>query len=678
MKNILEKISRSSNIGSITIALIVGLGTGIGAVLFRYLISFVEFVGYTWIPSSIPILGEYVVILVPSIGGLIVGLLIYYFAHEAKGHGVPEVMEAVALRGGKIRPIVAVIKSLASAVSIGTGGSVGREGPIVQIGSAIGSTLGQKLHLSEDRIRILVACGAAGGIAATFNAPIAGVIFALEIIIGEFSVRHFSLVVISSVSASIIGQVAFGDVPAFLIPVEYGINSLWEFAFYPLLSILAAFLGVFFVRSLYWTEDIFEKWKSVPEWIQPMIGGVLLGCLALIYPRLTGVTWDRIPQIFNVGYGVIESALAGKLAITTAITLLLFKLLATSITLGSGGSGGVFAPSLFMGAMLGTIFELGIRSIIPGILAPPGAYALIGMAAVFTAAAHAPITAVIILFELTGDYRIILPLMLTVVITTVISQSLLKGNSIYTLKLTRRGVHLSRGKDIDILEGVMVNEVMSHDFSIISSKESLTNLSILINQTHSHGVVILDENGKLWGVITITDLENAISMNLNLDETKVSEIATKRTDLLITYPDETIGQALYRMGSRGLGRLPVVSRDDPAHILGLIRRQNIIRAYHLALTRRSEISHRVKQLELDQEDQFDIVHLIITEDSYFAGKKVKEIAKDMPKDSLLISVRKDGRAVIPHGDTVIAPNDYVTIIVNRDDIEKIHNYIKKS
>lgn len=675
MKNKFEKFYSTSNVGSILIALLVGLATGAGAVIFRYLIDFFEYVGYSWIPKAVPALGNLTAVIVPAVGGLIVGLLIYNFAQEAKGHGVPEVMEAVALRGGKIRPVVALIKSLASAISIGSGGSVGREGPIVQIGSSIGSTLGQKLHLSDEKIRILVACGAAGGIAATFNAPIAGVIFALEVILGEFSIRHFSLVVISSVASSVVGQAVFGNFPAFMIPVEYGINSLWEFAFYPVLSILAALLGVLFVRSLYWTEDLFGDWKAVPEWLKPMIGGILLGGLALLYPVLTGVGWEGMPQIFNVGYDVIEEALAGNLVLGVAFALLFLKLLATILTLGSGGSGGVFAPSLFMGAMLGTIFELGIRMIFPAIIAPPGAYALIGMAATFTAAAHAPITAVIILFELTGDYRIILPLMLTVVITTIISQQLLKGESIYTLKLSRRGVHLRRGRDVDILEGVLVKEVMSHDFNVISMNDNLSNLSELLNQTSSHGVVVLNEAGKLYGIVTVSDLRNAISSQRNLDTTLVKDVATEKADLLVTYPNETIGQALYRMGSRGLGRLPVLSREDPDQILGLIRRKNIIRAYHLALTRRSEITHKIKQLKHDMEDHLEVIHLLVNEESAIAGKKVSEIASLLPEDSLLVSIKKDGRGVIPHGSTLISPNDYLTIIVDRDDIENLKEII---
>jgi CIC family chloride channel protein len=406
-----------------------------------------------------------------------------------------------------------------------------------------------------------------------------------------------------------------------------------------------------------------------------MVGGFLLGVLALIYPKLTGVTWEGMPQIYNVGYGVIESALASKLALGTALVLLALKLIATSLTLGSGGSGGVFAPSLFMGAMLGTAFDLSIRAIFPNIPAPPGAYALVGMAATFAATAHAPITAVIILFELTGDYRIILPMMLTVVITTVLAQKLLKGESIYTLKLTRRGVRLQRGRDVDILQGVLVREVMSHEFNIISVEDSAAKFSEQINRTYSHGAAILDEEGKLWGVITISDLEKALASGVDLEKTKVREIATQRANLLVSYPDETIGQALNKMSPRGLGRLPVVSRNDPHQLLGLVRRQNIIRAYHLALARRTEISQQARQLELDTGDGLEVVNLVVAEDALIARKSVKELANEMPQDSLVISIKKNGRMTIPHGDTIIAPGDDISIILNREDVEDVYRLL---
>ncbi len=262
VSTLLNRIEVSEDTILVTTAIVVGIGGGLGSVVVRWLIEAVGWVGFTWIPEITAGLGKAYVILVPTIGGLIVGFLVFRFAREAKGHGVPEVMEAMALRGGRIRPIVAVIKALASAVTIGSGGSAGREGPMVQIGAGLGSTLGQALRLSDDRVRNLVACGAAAGIAATFNTPIAGVMFALEVILGEFSVSYFSTVVVSSVVASVIGRSIYGNVPAFPLMVEYGVNSVWEFAFYPILGLLAGLLGVAFVRLLYYTEDVFDAWQG--------------------------------------------------------------------------------------------------------------------------------------------------------------------------------------------------------------------------------------------------------------------------------------------------------------------------------------------------------------------------------------------------------------------------------
>ncbi|MBT7074260.1 MAG: CBS domain-containing protein [Anaerolineae bacterium] len=653
-------------------ALIVGIGTGLGAVAFRYLIQGVEWIGYDWFPAITAGWGKAYVLIIPAIGGLIVGPLVYFFAREAKGHGVPEVMEAVALRGGRIRPIVAVVKSLASAISIGSGGSVGREGPIVQIGSALGSSLGQKLGLSDDRIRNLVACGAAGGIAATFNAPIAGVVFALEIILGEFSVKYFSSVVVSAVTASVIGRAVFGDIPAFHIPVDYGVNSLWEFAFYPLLGLSAAIVGAGFVYLLYWSEDVFDKWKSVPEWVQPAIGGVLLGVVALSYPALTGITWDRMPQIYNVGYEIIESALANQLALGTVLILLVLKMIVTSLTLGSGGSGGVFAPALFMGAMFGTAFELIVNMLFPGVAAPPGAYALVGMAALFAATAHAPLTAVLILFELTGDYKIMLPLMFTVVIATLFAQKLLKGESIYSLKLTRRGVRLQRGRDVDVLQGVLVNEVMTRDIHTITKDVNIKGLSRVFNKIRHHGVAILDQQGKLWGMVTISDMEYAISKGMYLSKTTVSEIGTPYDKLAVVYPDESIGDALNKMSQRGFGRLPVISRNVSRHLLGLIQRRDIVESYRIALTKRAEIQHRTQRMKMRNIDGTEFVELILKENSPVLGQNIGEIACTLPHECILISIRREGNVLIPHGETELHIGDQLTAFIRSEDVEELY------
>lgn len=676
LQRIFQRLLASEDFVLVFTALLVGMGAGFGAVLFRYLIAWVDRVGFDWVPSVLPSLGKSVVLVVPPIGGLLVGILVYRFAREAKGHGVPEVMEAVALRGGRIRPIVAVIKALASSLDIGTGGSVGREGPIVQIGAALGSTVGQFFRLADDRVRNLVACGAAGGIAATFNAPIAGVIFALEIIVGEFSVASFSTVVISSVTASVIGQAVFGASPAFPVPFEYHVHSVWEFALYPMLGLLAALVGVLFVKALYWSEDQFAKWKTVPEWLQPAIGGLLLGVMALVYPRITGIEWTRLPQVFNVGYDVIESTLQNNNVLLEVVgALLLLKLLATVLTLGSGGSGGVFAPSLFMGAMLGSAFGVVINSAAPFDTAPPGAYALVGMGAVFAAAAHAPITAVIILFELTGDYQIILPLMLTIVVATLLAQRWLSGESIYTLKLTRRGIRLRAGRDVDVLSSVRVEDVMTQDIVTVDHTLTVVGLSEVLNQRAHRGFPVLDGSGRLWGIVTAGDLERAIEQDVPRSE-PVSSIGTPYSELVLAYPDESIGDVLLKMGPRGLSRLPVVSRADPVRLIGLIGRQNVIRAYHVAMSRRSELSHRVKRAEMREPGGLEFVEIELQEGDPAAGKSIGELAPAFPSECVLVSVSRDGNILIPHGSTVLRPADLLTAYAKREAVMELRNTLK--
>jgi CIC family chloride channel protein len=413
--------------------LVIGVGAGLGAVAFRELISGFTFLFFDLLrPALARLLGPYAVILLPAIGGLVFGPLIYVFAREAKGHGVPEVMLAVAQQGGRIRPVVAAVKSVASAICIGSGGSVGREGPIVQIGSALGSTWGQLFRMSESRMRTLVACGAAGGIAATFNAPIAGVFFALEVILGDFSTRAFGIVVIASVTAAVVGRSVFGNVPAFPVPASQGVQ-VGEFPFYLVLGLLGALAGVALTRTLYWCEDRFDA-LTLPEYLKPVLGGLLLGALGFF-----------LPQVFGVGYPAMSAALAGRYALGLLALLVVAKMLAVSLTIGSGGSGGVFAPSLFIGAMLGEAYGDFLHGVIPGIVAHASTYGLVGMAAVFAGAARAPITAIIILFELTGDYAVILPLMIVVVLSTILADVVSK-ETIYTLKLKRRGIELRTGE----------------------------------------------------------------------------------------------------------------------------------------------------------------------------------------------------------------------------------------
>jgi CIC family chloride channel protein len=623
-------------------ALVVGLGAGGGAILFRWLIDTTTYLAFTGGRSVLPFLGAYYVILIPAIGGLFVGPMIYFFAREAKGHGVPEVMEAVALRGGRIRPIVVVVKSLASSICIGTGGSVGREGPIVQIGSALGSTVGQWLKLSDERVRNLVACGAAGGIAATFNAPIAGVIFALEVIAGEFSASYFSTVVISSVTASEVARAVLGDAPAFMVP-PYSLVSPWEFPLYAILGVFTALIGLLFVVVFYKFEDIFDAWKF-PEYLKPMVGGLLIGAIGLFFS-----------QIFGVGYATIELALHGEAPLHIMAVLIVVKMLATSITIGSGGSGGVFAPSLFLGAMLGGGFGTMAHTLFPAITAVPGAYALVGMAAVFAAATRAPITSILILFEMTGDYRIILPLMLATVVSTFLAERMCEG-SIYTLKLSRRGVRLQRGRDIDVMQTVRVDEVMETQVDTVPTTMRLPALARAFERTHHHGFPVLDHDGELYGMVSIRDVERALSEG-GIDRLTAGDIAT--TKLVTVYPDEPMSTAIERMAPRDLSRLPVVDRAHPRRLLGIIRRGDLGRAYNVGIMRRAERQHRADQLRLGPIAESEVIEFAITADSPMVDKMVHEV--HLPEDCLLVAIRRGQQLIVPHGPTRLAVGDRVTV-----------------
>jgi CIC family chloride channel protein len=567
---------RGTQGGIIAIALVVGAGGGLGAIVFRDLIRWFTllFTGHSdysaaghAVNPNLPWLGIYFVILAPVIGGLIYGPLIQLFAPEARGHGVPEVMLAVAERGGKIRPQVAVVKSLASAICIGAGGSVGREGPIVQIGSALGSSIGQALHVSESRLRLLVACGTAAGISATFNAPIAGVFFALELILQDFAVDAFGAVVLASVVANVIGRAAFGN-QAFLTLPAFHIVSTWEFGLYAILGVLGGLAGLVFIRVLYGTEDLLDRVWHGPEWLRPVAGGVLLGLLLL-----------ALPELYGVGYPVLQNAVAGQIVLGLLLLLLVGKMLATSLTIGIGGSGGVFAPSLFMGAMLGTAFGLVAQMLFHGAVAPAGAYGLVGMGAVFAGAARAPITAVIIIFELTGDYTIILPLMVAVVAAAGLS-SLLTRDTIYTLKLRRRGIDILRSRSANLMRDLRVRDAMQPVPTPLLATASLDDMVGRFARRDVAALPVVDVDGCYRGVVTAEDVETALGEAM-LD-VRAGDLATLASGVPTDAPLDT---ALSSLVQQGTAALPVLEPRGST-LLGWLTQRDILVAYHARLDTR--------------------------------------------------------------------------------------------
>ncbi|HUN56263.1 MAG TPA: chloride channel protein [Smithella sp.] len=559
----------------IIMAMTVGVLGGYGAVAFRWLISFFQllffkFKGGNFLEYALS-LPWYARLIPPIIGGMIVGPLVYFFAREAKGHGVPEVMEAVALKGGVIRKRIVLIKTFASAISIASGGSVGREGPIVHIGSAIGSGFGQILKVSADRMRTLVACGAAAGIAATFNAPIAGVMFAMEIILGDFGVMTFSPIVVSSVMATIISRAYLGNYPAFLTP-GYALVSISEIPLYMLLGIVAGLAGVLFTVTLYKSEDLFDNLK-VPAYTKAAIGGLMIGAIGIF-----------LPHVFGVGYNGIDLALANKLPWLILLSLIFMKIIATSLTIGSGGSGGIFAPSLFIGSMTGGAFGYLAHTLFPSSTATAGAYSLVGMGAVVAATTHGPITAILILFEMSGDYRIILPLMISCIIASVFA-SQLKKESIYTLKLIRRGVNIHEGKEENIMKALRVESAMTRAIETVPEDMPLKDLIKYTMGSKHSSFPVVDKQGLLTGILTFQDFKEIIFDQCLDDLIIAKDLAT--AEIITVTSQDNLDTALKKIGFKNIEQLPVVDKNNPRKIIGILSRRDIFAAYNKALIDRS-------------------------------------------------------------------------------------------
>ncbi len=544
---------RTSSGGLLALALLVGAGAAGAAVIFRWLVETFTLIlsgypDYAAVPGAahpaLPGLGRWFVIGAPVVAGLLYGPLVYFFAREARGHGVPEVMYAVARNGGRIKPQVAAVKALASALCIGGGGSVGREGPIVQIGSALGSTIGRIVRVPEPRMRVLVACGAAGGIAATFNAPLAGVFFAMELILADFTAQSFGLVVLAAVTSSALGRAVLGD-EAFLSLPPFTVEHTTEYLLFAVLGILAGGVGVGFTKVLYRIEDVCDAVWRGPEWLRPAVGGILLGLVLLL-----------LPQLYGVGYPVLGNAIDGRYAVGFLLLLLVGKMVATSLTIGIGGSGGVFAPSLFIGAMLGSAFGAVVHAVLPGQVGPIGAYGLIGMGAVFAGAARAPITAVIIMFELTGEYSIILPLMTAIVIASLVSHRL-TPDTIYTLKLRRRGVDLSAPEPRAVAPGIRVHDVMGPLPVAVASDRPIREVASLLAAAHYGVLPITGPGGDFLGVLTARAVSEALADGRH--DVDPAELLSELPEAL--REDDHLDRAIEALDHSGMGAIPVLAAD---------------------------------------------------------------------------------------------------------------------
>jgi CIC family chloride channel protein len=559
---------KTRDISFLLFALVIGALAGFGVLGFR---AFVE--GGQWLlwPAGSDFLEQvskapwWIKLLIPTLGGLAIGPVIAFWAPEIRGPGVPEVIEAVALREGAIHPRVTILKPLFSGIIIATGGSVGREGPVVHIGSAIGSSIAQFLNFTPERTRICLACGAAAGIAATFNAPIAGTLFAVEIILADVELSYLSHIVMAAVVATVISRQFLGDFPAFII-TSFEFRHPAELLLYLLLGIAAGVLSVLLIRAVFATDTLFRR-LPIPEYLQPALGGLLLGGVGLL-----------CPNVFGVGYETINLTLGFKLTLVAVIFVLAAKFLATVLSLGSGMSGGIFAPSLFLGAMLGTALGIATNLLFPEIKLRPSDYALVGMGAVVSGTTLGAITAILTIFELTNTYRVIVPLMVSC-IASLMTVKYLYGYSAYETKLLRRGVNIVRGHEVNLLRSLQVKDYMTRQVEILYDYTSLQEIIQKAEDSDYPYFVVLNRQGDLSGVLTLWDVRQTLGLTQELASLVIAQ-ELKTSEVITVTPEDNFETALNLFEGKNISFMPVVNLSDRKKVIGILRREDLLTAYN--------------------------------------------------------------------------------------------------
>lgn len=644
------------------LAVVVGLIAGLASVAFKIMIHF--FQSQFWrSPTIIQAASSqkwYLIILIPAIGGLLVGPLVYYGAREAKGHGVPEIMESLIFRAGRIRNQVAVIKGLASSICIGSGGSTGREGPIVQISASLASSVGQIFRIGERGMRTLVAAGAGAGIGATFNAPIAGALFAVEVILGEFGVFSFSPIIIASVISTLTSRMLMGDFSAFTVP-KYTLISIWEIGPYILLGIISGLVAILFIEILYFLEDKFEILHLHPL-LKPALGGLLVGLIGL-----------KLPQVFGVSYEAIDACLGNQLGFWLAFLLVFAKVFSTSLTLGSGGSGGIFAPSLFMGAMTGSFIGSIFHHYFPQSISSPGAFALVGMGAVVAAATHAPITAIVIIFELTNDYKIILPLMLSCIIASLVTVGLHK-ESIYTMRLKRKGILFKEGREVNILRSLFVRDLISQDYEMFLNTERVGKIIDQAIGGKHHAFQIVDAYKNYVGCFSLNQLKKLVLQKELVDSFVIAEdIAVP--EIHIDYEDN-LENAMEIFGRKDVAEIAVLKDKK---FFGVIKRKDVIEAYNHEITKKEATSGLIQKLKfthLTKTIDIGKGYTIMEIDAPYSfwNKTLKELnLKALYRIDVLLIKRKypPQTITIPSAEESIRKGDLLVLAGLEENIKKI-------
>ncbi|MDL1871426.1 chloride channel protein [Deltaproteobacteria bacterium PRO3] len=555
----------------IGLGLFVGVLSGLAAVFYRWLIGFMQdgFFGGVENPFTAVVLAPgWRRILMPALGGLLVGLAAkFLLKKEGASHGVPDVMEAMQF-GKPLPKRVILLRALTSALTIGSGGSSGREGPIAHIGATVGSAVSSLLKKKGELAKTIISCGAAGGIAATFNAPITGAIFALEIFHGDVAVRHFTPIVISSVIATVVSNALLQEVSGFPAltsgAFSFHLKSAWEIPIYMAMALLIAGACMLFMICLERFEEGFSRLK-MPSFLKPMLGGFLLALIAYYFPQLHGFS----------NYPTVNAVFEGQYLWYFIAALGILKMVATSLTLGSGGTGGVFAPCLFIGAMIGNTFGYGAHRLFPESTATAGSYALVGMGALMAGVTGAPLTSVILIFELSGKYSIVLPLMITCAISTILVQIVMKG-SVFTRSLIKKGVFY--GERRNVLRRKRVREILRADFLSVSPQTRLRELLALLPNSKQYAYPVLGPDGGLVGIVSLQDFQAVVFEEEVADVVVVGDIMTR--EVLTVTPENTLEEALLKIGDENIEYLPVLEGGESRKVLGLVSRRDILSCYN--------------------------------------------------------------------------------------------------
>lgn len=572
------RLARHEQVILSILAVATGLIAGGCAIVFREAIAFVQLAGFGFISERLHSLASALpwwhILLVTTGGGLVVGLLLKYVMPGGRPEGVADVIAAGALREGRMPLRNGLASALVSAVSIGAGASTGREGPVVHLGATLSSFVADKLHLGRALSRTLLACGVATAVAASFNAPIAGVFFALEVVLGHYALSAFAPVVIASVTGTVLSRVYFGDFPAFILPVG-DITSFFEFPAFALLGIVSAVVAIIFLRATALATTIAEK-LPVPAWLRPAFGGLLIGLIALYFP-----------QILGVGYEATDMALNGMLALHILIILIFAKIVATSVALGCGFGGGVFSPSLFLGAMTGGAFGMIATSVFPEMSSGHTAYTLVGMGAVAGAVLGAPISTILMVFELSGNYALTVAVMIATALASLLTRYL-HGGSFFTWQLESRGISLEGAREQRLLQSISVGEIMRDDFVTVDPAADLTSVRERLMRSHFGTLFVVDSNRVLHGTITLGDLSDTAfdtSLDMLLNAQDVTHLHPLALDL-----DDDLGKAFRLMESGGEDHVPVVRDHESMRLVGVVHQRDVMHAHSRAIMGAREMS----------------------------------------------------------------------------------------